>query len=96
MIVFVNRFTVTGPQADFESAFAATSEFFRTQPGFLRHRLLKHADEPGAYVNVAEWEDRASFERALAQPEFAAHRAALRALGTGEPNLYTVSQERAA
>lgn len=96
MIVFVNRFTVTGPAAEFEQAFARTSEFFGAQPGFIRHRLLKHADEPGAYVNVAEWEDRASFEQALRQPGFAEHRTALRALGTGEPNLYTVLQERAA
>lgn len=96
MITFINRFTVTGPAAEFERAFDETSAFFSAQPGFVRHRLLRHADDPAAYVNVAEWEDRESFEAALRQPEFAGHRAALRALSTGEPNVYTLLYERAA
>ncbi|WP_438486737.1 antibiotic biosynthesis monooxygenase family protein [Streptomyces sp. S186] len=96
MLTFINRFTVTGTAAEFERAFERTSAFFAAQPGFVRHRLLRHADDPKAYVNVAEWEDRASFRRALEQPGFAEHRDALRALATGEPHLYTTLLERTA
>lgn len=95
MITFVNRFEVHGSPEEFERAFRSTSDFFSAQPGFVRHRLLRHADEPGRYVNIAEWESREHFQRALTQPGFTPHAEALRALGTSEPNLYTPVLERA-
>ncbi|MCS0602257.1 antibiotic biosynthesis monooxygenase [Streptomyces sp. LP11] len=94
MITLINRFEVTGSTAEFERAFAATSAFFASRPGFVRHRLLRHLDRPGHYVNVADWEDETSFHQALRQKEFAAHRAALRALSDSDPELYTPLLER--
>ncbi|MET8082269.1 antibiotic biosynthesis monooxygenase family protein [Streptomyces sp. NPDC005303] len=94
VITLINRFEVTGSVEEFERVFDSTSEFFAAQPGFVRHRLLRHVDEPGRYVNVADWEDEPSFRRALQQPEFGAHRTALRALSNSEPNLYTPFPER--
>ncbi|MER5466727.1 MULTISPECIES: antibiotic biosynthesis monooxygenase family protein [unclassified Streptomyces] len=96
MITFINRFEVTGPADEFEKAFDATSAFFSAQPGFIAHRLLQHIQEPGRYVNVADWQDEESFRAALARPEFAAHRTALRALSSSDPNLYTPTLERVA
>ncbi|MER7847437.1 antibiotic biosynthesis monooxygenase family protein [Kitasatospora sp. NPDC096077] len=96
MITFINRFTVTGPTEEFEQAFDKTSEFFTAQPGFVRHRLMRHTDDPNAYANLAEWEDEESFRKALQQPEFVAHRAALQALSTSDPNLYIPLYERVA
>ncbi|CAM5490756.1 hypothetical protein GCM10010329_68990 [Streptomyces spiroverticillatus] len=96
MITFINRFTVTGPAEEFEQAFDETSAFFAAQPGFVRHRLMRHLQDPGAYVNVAEWQDEESFRTALDRPEFTAHRAALRALSTSDPNLYVPLYERSA
>ncbi|MFJ9559402.1 antibiotic biosynthesis monooxygenase family protein [Streptomyces fuscichromogenes] len=95
MITLINRFEVTGSVEEFERAFDSTSAFFAAQPGFVRHRLLRHLDRPGHYVNVADWEDEPSFRQALRQPEFAAHRAALRALSGSDPELYTLLLERA-
>lgn len=94
MITFVNRFEVTGPAEEFEEAFERTSAFFAARPGFLGHRLLRHLDGSGSYVNVADWADEESFRDALRQPEFTPHAAALRALSTGEPNLYRPVLER--
>lgn len=94
MVTFVNKFKVTGPVERFEEAFAETSAFFCAQPGFVSHRLLRHADDPAAYVNVAEWESREAFQQALRQPDFAPHAAALRELSVSEPNLYTPVMER--
>ncbi|MEV7503802.1 antibiotic biosynthesis monooxygenase family protein [Streptomyces sp. NPDC093018] len=94
MITLINRFEVTGSVEEFEHAFDGTSAFFAAQPGFVRHRLLRHLDRPGHYVNVADWEDTRSFQQALRQPEFAAHRAVLRALSHSDPELYTAHLER--
>ncbi|MEW1906408.1 MULTISPECIES: antibiotic biosynthesis monooxygenase family protein [unclassified Streptomyces] len=98
MVTFVNRFTVTGPPEEFERLFEETSAFFVARPGFLTHRLVRHGDLPGHYVNVAEWEDEESFRAAVTDPAFAPHAAALRKLSTSEPNLYpvTVLERRAA
>ncbi|MEV4498040.1 antibiotic biosynthesis monooxygenase family protein [Micromonospora arborensis] len=87
-VVFVNRFTVHASTEDFERTFSETSEFMASQPGFVAHTLARHAEQPGAYVNVAYWRDEESFRRALAQPGFAPHAIALRALATSDPNLY--------
>ncbi|KIE23698.1 antibiotic biosynthesis monooxygenase [Streptomyces sp. MUSC 125] len=94
VITLINWFQLTGPAEEFERAFDSTSAFFAAQPGFVRHRLLRHLDRPGRYVNVADWEDERSFRQALRQPEFAAHRAALRALSDSDPELYTPLLER--
>ncbi|MGW4233270.1 antibiotic biosynthesis monooxygenase [Streptomyces sp. NBC_01102] len=96
MITFINRFEVTGPIEEFEAAFEETSAFFAAQPGFVGHRMLKHLNAPGRYVNVADWTDEESFRRALGRPEFAVHRTALQKLGSSEPNIYTPLLERVA
>ncbi|MEG8280493.1 antibiotic biosynthesis monooxygenase family protein [Streptomyces sp. AHA2] len=94
MVTFINRFTVTGPPEEFERLFEDTSAFFHDRPGFLSHRLLRHSEQPGSYVNVAEWADTESFRAAVTHPDFAPHAAALRTLSTSEPNLYAPVMER--
>lgn len=89
-VTLLNSFTVSGPAEEFEKAFAETSAYFAGQPGFIEHSLLKKLDEPGAYVNVARWTDQRSLRQAVAQPEFQPHEAALRALATSNPRLFSV------
>ncbi|MFF0885087.1 antibiotic biosynthesis monooxygenase family protein [Streptomyces sp. NPDC003456] len=96
MVTFINRFTVTGPPDEFERLFEETSAFFRDRPGFLRHRLVRHTEQPGSYVNIAEWADAESFRAAVTHPDFAPHAAALRALSTSVPHLYAPVMEREA
>lgn len=96
MVTFVNRFEVSGPAAEFERAFEATSDFFRAQPGFVSHRMLRHLERPGHYVNLAEWRDVDSFRKAVGHPGFEPHARTLRALATSDPGLYTPFLERAA
>ncbi|WP_344979354.1 antibiotic biosynthesis monooxygenase family protein [Streptosporangium fragile] len=85
----MNRFTVHASPEEFERVFAETSEFMAQQDGFLRHTLLRHTDDERSYVNIAQWRDAGAFRRAVAAPDFQPHAAALRALSTSEPNLYT-------
>ncbi|KQX56385.1 antibiotic biosynthesis monooxygenase [Streptomyces sp. Root66D1] len=88
-MTFVNRFTVHGEPEEFEAVFTRTSAFMARQPGFVRHSLLREVDDPERYVNLAVWTDRDAFRRAVAQPGFAPHAAALRALSRSENGLFT-------
>ncbi|MFP3961857.1 antibiotic biosynthesis monooxygenase family protein [Actinomadura fulvescens] len=85
----MNRFTVHASPAEFERAFVETAEFMARQDGFIEHTLLRHVDDEHRYVNIARWRDEAAFRAAVAAPGFGPHAAALRALSTSEPNLYT-------
>ncbi|MEU7467755.1 antibiotic biosynthesis monooxygenase family protein [Streptomyces sp. NPDC044984] len=100
-VTFVNRFTLSGSAEDFEAAFAETAEFLCRRPGFRWHTLLvptdtgrDPADTRPQYVNIAVWDDEASFRAAVAHPDFPAHASALRALSTSEPTLYRQRQVR--
>lgn len=87
MVVFVNKLTLTGAAEDLERIYAHVAEFMRTRPGLIRYQLVRSQSDPSVYFNVAEWEDRSSFEQALKESEF---RIRLKALGTvieGEPHL---------
>ncbi|WP_432054871.1 antibiotic biosynthesis monooxygenase family protein [Streptomyces sp. bgisy022] len=100
-VTFVNRFTLSGSAEDFEAAFAETAEFLCRRPGFRWHVLLAptgsgSADVRPQYVNIAVWDDEASFRAAVAHPQFPAHAAVLRALSTSEPTLYRSRQIRVA
>ncbi|MEU7004671.1 antibiotic biosynthesis monooxygenase family protein [Nonomuraea sp. NPDC046570] len=89
VVTLVNKFTLHASPEDFERVFAETSAFMAAQPGFLNHTLLRHMDQKDSYVNIALWRDMEAFRKAVAHPEFRQHAAALRALSTSEPNLYT-------
>ncbi len=96
MLMIVNRFTTTGPAAEFERAFAGVSEILAAQPGFIWHRLVRSHADPALYINVAEWADGAAFERAVAAPELRDRFKALRALASSDPQRCTAVLERRA
>lgn len=87
-VTFVNKFTVHAAPEEFERVFAETSAFMAEQDGFITHTLMRHVEEPGSYVNVAQWRDADSFRWAVGVPRFRPHAEALRKLSTSEPNLY--------
>ncbi|OUD04933.1 SDR family oxidoreductase [Streptomyces swartbergensis] len=87
-ITFINTFTLSGSPEEFEEAFARTSQYMARQPGFVEHTLARHTKDPQRYVNIARWQDAESLQRAVAQPEFQGHAAALRALATSDPQMY--------
>ncbi|MFI7300088.1 antibiotic biosynthesis monooxygenase family protein [Streptomyces sp. NPDC050121] len=93
-VTFVNTFTVHVEPEVFEKEFARTSEFMARQPGFVRHTLSQHTERPGQYVNVAEWQDVASFRAAVSHADFKPHAGALRALSESRPELYRARLHR--
>ncbi|TDC45177.1 antibiotic biosynthesis monooxygenase [Actinomadura sp. KC345] len=87
-VTFINRFTVHAAHEEFERIFAEVSQFMRDKDGFLGNTLFRNVDEPHIFINVARWRGAADFRRAVADPAFAAHAGALRAVSTSEPGLY--------
>lgn len=91
-VTFVNMFTVHAPADEFERVFARTASFMSSQPGFLRHTLLRNISAEHSYINIAHWRDLASFRKALAHPDFQQHAKELRALSTSQHDLYVQRQ----
>lgn len=93
MVTLINKFTVQGDTTEFERVWQESSEFMRSQHGFLGFRLHRSLNRPDVYVNVALWESAADHQRVLASPEFGVHIKQLAALATPEPDLYSTVLE---
>ncbi|WUH98247.1 antibiotic biosynthesis monooxygenase [Spirillospora sp. NBC_00431] len=91
-ITFINRFTVHTSPEEFEQEFAKVAAVMAEQPGFIGHTLLKHAEEPGTYVNVAYWASADALRQAASTSDFQRHVRALRELSTTEPAIYKACQ----
>lgn len=96
MVTLVNKFTVGGEPGDFERIWVQSSDFMRTQPGFISFRLMRSLQNPQVYYNIAEWKDMESHTRVVNSPAFASHIAELAGLATPEPNMCEVVIEHGA
>jgi long-chain acyl-CoA synthetase len=88
MVVLINKFTLTASPERFEEVFAASSEFMRSQPGFIDHTLVKSLRSPNVYVNIAHWEDAASHFAVIQSSGFQQHIRELAEVARAEPDLY--------
>ncbi|HEY3528186.1 MAG TPA: antibiotic biosynthesis monooxygenase family protein [Nocardioides sp.] len=72
-VTLINSFRVP-PDRDeaFHALWERTSHYFTRQPGFLSLRLHRAVSDDAAYrwVNVARWDNEASFRAAHATTEF--------------------------
>lgn len=89
IVTFVNRFTLTRGQDEFEKAFSDIADFMRRQPGILGYTLSRNVEKPDQYVNIALWKDEASIRAAVRHPDFRSHVQALRDIATSDSELYT-------
>jgi heme-degrading monooxygenase HmoA len=92
-VILINVFEVpAGRDEEFLAGWQRTAEYMRQQPGFRSTRLhvSLNAQAQFRYVNLAEWEDPASFQRAVSQDAF---RAVARDIAFAEahPSLYRVA-----
>jgi long-chain acyl-CoA synthetase len=90
MVILVNRFTLTASPERFEEVFKASSEYMRSQPGFLNHTLVKSLRSPNVYVNIAHWSDATAHLRVVQSEGFAEHIRELAEVARAEPDLYAV------
>jgi long-chain acyl-CoA synthetase len=93
VVILINRFTLSASPEEFEQAFDESAAFMRSQPGFIRHTLVKSLRNPESYVNIAEWQDAESHIRVVRSPGFAAHIEQLSKVARSEPDLHTVVQD---
>lgn len=93
MVTLINKFTVLGDTGEFERIWQESSEFMRSQPGFVGFKLHRSLSRADVYVNVAIWESAADHQRVLGSREFGLHIEQLAKVATPDPDLYTVVLE---
>jgi long-chain acyl-CoA synthetase len=96
MVTLVNKFTVTADPAEFERIWTVSSDFMRSQPGFISFRLVRSLQDPNVYINIADWADAESHQRVLHSDAFQTHIADLASVAKPEPYLCDVVLEYAA
>jgi len=89
VVFFVNKLTLNGPAEELERIYGAVADFMSGQPGLVGYTLLRSTTRPEVYLNVAEWTDLASFDRARTQERFAGGER-VTAVSSGERHLCEV------
>jgi heme-degrading monooxygenase HmoA len=70
-VILLNKFTVKPEDVDeFLKVFAATSEVFKQQPGFISAQLHRGIAVSCTFVNYVVWESAKHFKRAFNRSEF--------------------------
>lgn len=90
-VLVVTRFDV--PAADargFLDRARAALAAFSARPGFVRGRVGRAADDPGAWVLSTEWDGVGSYRRSLASYDVKVDAVPLLALGRDEPSAFEV------
>ncbi|TNC29201.1 antibiotic biosynthesis monooxygenase family protein [Amycolatopsis alkalitolerans] len=74
-VTLINAFTVPDLESErFLRRWRENARIMAAQPGFVRARMYRALDDGTEFpfVNVAEWENQAAFDRATANPEWLA------------------------
>ena len=90
-VLVVTRFDVPADDAaGFLDRARAALAAFSGRPGFVRGRVGRAADEPGAWVLTTEWDGVGSYRRSLSSYEVKVDAAPLLALGRDEASAFEV------
>jgi len=90
MVTFVNKLTVNGDVAEFWRIKESLTEFMERQPGYRSSSVLRSVGKPNVFIEMAEWDDAESHQRAVRSDDFQARVRGLGALASVEPGLYEV------
>jgi heme-degrading monooxygenase HmoA len=70
-VILLNKFTVKPEDVDqFLKIFAATTEIFKQQPGFISTQLHRGIGNSTTFFNYVIWESAEHFKRAFDRPAF--------------------------
>lgn len=90
-MLVVTRFDVPEDEAGtFLPQAAAALKAFAARPGYLRGRVGRAADDPGAWVLTTEWEGVGAYRRSLSAYDVKVDAAPLLARGRDEPSAFEV------
>lgn len=88
MVTFVNKLTINGDVEEFFRIKDSLTEFMSAQPGYRSSSMLRQIGQPNVFIELAEWDDAASHQRAVRSDAFQARVKGLGGLATVEPGLY--------
>lgn len=70
-VILLNKFIVKPEDVDqFLKVFAATTEMFKQQPGFIFAQLHRGIGGSSIFFNYVDWESAEHFKQAFNRPEF--------------------------
>lgn len=69
MVVLLSEFLLDSESEVFGDVFAEAAKFFRAQPGYLRHQLVRAVDDPRTQVSISYWENNEAVRRMTTRPE---------------------------
>jgi heme-degrading monooxygenase HmoA len=69
-VILLNKFTVKPEDIDQFLIFAATTEIFKQQPGFISTQMHRGIGNSTTFFNYVIWESAEHFKRAFDRPEF--------------------------
>ncbi|MEU3090295.1 antibiotic biosynthesis monooxygenase family protein [Streptomyces massasporeus] len=70
MVVLLSEFLLESESDGFRDVFEEAAEFFRAQPGYVRHQLVRALHDPLTQVSVSYWENDEAVRSMTARPEF--------------------------
>ena len=88
-VILLNKFTVRPEDVDqFLKLFAATTEMFKQQHGFISAQLHRGIGGSSTFFNYVVWESAEHFKRAFNRPEFRSSMADLLPNTVMSPHLF--------
>ena len=88
-VILLNKFTVKSDDVDqFLKVFAATTEIFKQQPGFISAQLHRGIGNSTTFFNYVIWESAEHFKQAFDRPEFRSRMADLLPNVVMSPHLF--------
>jgi heme-degrading monooxygenase HmoA len=88
-VILLNKFTVRPEDVDqFLKLFAATTEMFKQQPGFISAQLHRGIGGSSTFFNYVVWESAEHFKWASNRPEFRSSMADLLPNTVMSPHLF--------
>ena len=88
-VILLNKFTVRPEDVDqFLKLFAATTEMFKQQHGFISTQLHRGIGGSSTFFNYVVWESAEHFKRAFNRPEFRSSMADLLPNTVMSPHLF--------
>jgi monooxygenase len=93
-VTLVNRFHDHSGDIDaFTRIWTDIAKYMEKQDGLTSTRFSRSLEDPNDFVNVATWDDEASFRKALARDDFRRLSQPLAELATSAPALYETVYE---
>ncbi|MFJ1749676.1 antibiotic biosynthesis monooxygenase family protein [Streptomyces sp. NPDC088116] len=70
MVILLSEFRLESESEEFRDVFEETADFFRVQPGYIKHQLVGALEDPLAQVSISYWADNESVRHMAARPGF--------------------------